>query len=243
MRTMANMTDVQAALRAVAETDRVTELARFFKTGSGEYAEGDKFIGVRVPNVRAVIKDFKDLPLAEVEKLLVSPWHEERLAALLMLVQQYRAADEAGKKAVYDIYLAHTRSINNWDLVDASAEFIVGPYLEHRSDKMSVLRNLAMSDLLWERRIAMLATFDYIRKARADEALVIAELLLHDNHDLIQKAVGWMLREIGKRVNQQTLLGFLDTHAATMPRTTLRYAIEHLPPEQRLYYMKQKEMV
>lgn len=235
--------DIKAALRSVAEPDRVTELSRFFKTGPGQYAEGDMFIGVRVPSVRTAIKPFKKIPLAEIEKLLISPWHEERLAALLLLVEQYKKADTAGRQAVYKTYLAHTKWINNWDLVDSSAEFIVGPWLENNPEKMSILQGLADSDSLWERRIAMLATLDYIRKGRADEALAIAEQLLYDKHDLIQKAVGWMLREIGKHVDRQTLLDFLDIHAATMPRTTLRYAIEHLAPEQKLYYMKRKETV
>jgi 3-methyladenine DNA glycosylase AlkD len=172
--------------------------------------------------------------------LLQSGWHEERLAASFILVAQFQKAGAANKKAIYDFYLAHTKWINNWDLVDSSAEFIVGPYLENRPEKLRVLQTLAKSKSLWERRIAMLATFDYIKKGRADEALIIAEQLLHDPHDLIQKAVGWMLRETGKRVDRQLLVAFLDGRAATMPRTTLRYAIEHLSPDQRADYLARK---
>lgn len=212
-------------------------LRRFFKAGPGEYAEGDKFLGVTVPQQRAIAKEFKDLSLAEATDLLTSEWHEERLTALFILVGQYKRGDEANKKAIYDLYLAHTKWVNNWDLVDSSSEFIVGPYLENRPEKLDVLEKLALSELLWERRIAMLATFDYIKKGRADEALIIAEQLLYDKHDLIQKAVGWMLREIGKRVDHSLLSAFLDEHAATMPRTTLRYAIEHFDPERRQHYL------
>ena len=211
---------------------------RFFKAGPGEYAEGDKFLGVNVPSTRVVAKQHKDLPLSEIEELLSSEWHEERLCVLFILVGQYARGSEVNKKAVYDFYLAHTKFINNWDLVDSSAEFIVGPYLENRPEKMEVLSKLAASESLWERRIAMLATFDYIKKGRAHEALAIAEQLLYDKHDLIQKAVGWMLREVGKRVARELLELFLDEHAAAMPRTTLRYAIEHFSPARKLHYMQ-----
>lgn len=170
--------------------------------------------------------------------MIISPWHEERLTGLFILVSRYKKGDEVTRKEIYDFYLAHTRHINNWDLVDSSAAYIVGPWLDGRSEKMRVLTKLAKSDWLWDRRIAMLATFDYINKGRADEALAIAEQLLHDNHDLIQKAVGWMLRELGKKVDRRLLAGFLDKHAATMPRTALRYAIEHFEPEQRQHYME-----
>lgn len=223
---------VRVALRA-----KIDHQPRVFKAGPGEYAEHDKFLGVSVPSIRLVAKQFAALPLTDAEQLLASEWHDERLCALFILVAQYKRGGEADKKAIYEFYMAHLVGVNNWDLVDSSAEFIVGPYLENRPEKMRVLQKLAASADLWERRIAMLATFDYIKKSRADEALVIAEQLLYDQHDLIQKAVGWMLREIGKRVSRQPLLTFLDNYAATMPRTTLRYAIEHLDPEHRRYYM------
>ncbi|MEJ0072745.1 MAG: DNA alkylation repair protein [Candidatus Saccharibacteria bacterium] len=234
---MGGIAEIRTRLRTVADSDKAAFFPRFFKAGPGEYAEGDKFLGVTVPNVRSVVKWNTDLPLTDIETLLTSEWHEERLTALLILVAQFAKGSEADRQAIYDFYLAHTGWINNWDLVDSSAEFIVGPYLENRPEKMEVLARLAASRVLWERRIAILATFDYIKKGRADEALIIAGQLLHDRHDLIQKAAGWMLRETGKRVDRGTLTAFLDKHAAVMPRTTLRYAIEHLSPEQREYYM------
>jgi len=232
----------QEALRAVAKPERVATTERFFKAYPGGYSEGDRFLGCTVPATRQVAKAFYDLPLSELDKLIVSPWHDDRLLALIILVEQYGWGDEAKQTAVYDFYIAHTANVNNWDLVDVSSEFIVGPYLEHRPQKMEVLGSLAASESLWERRIAMLATFAYIKKRQADEALIIAEQLLHDNHDLIQKAVGWMLREVGKRVDRSLLLAFLDTHAHDMPRTTLRYAIEHLQPGQRTHYMGVKSV-
>ena len=195
-----------------------------------------------MPNVRAAIKPYHDLPLRETERLLTSPWHEYRLAAVLILVGQYRRADPEQQKRIYDFYLAHTASINNWDFVDASAEHIVGPYLMDRPDQMEVLTRLAHSSSLWERRIAMLATFHYIKRGKPNEALAIIDILLHDAHDLIQKATGWMLREIGKRVDRSVLLAYLDQHAHDMPRITLRYAIEHLSPEQRAHYMAQAKL-
>lgn len=235
-----NHHDVQTALRDQADPIKAAQASRFFKTGPGQYGEGDKFLGVTVPTIRKITKDFRDLPLSEVEKLLVSDWHEDRLTALLILVWQYPRATAATQHEIYEFYLAHTTYINNWDFVDASAEHIVGPYLADKPEKMDVLQKLAHADLLWERRIAMLATFHYIRQGQADEALAIIDILLHDSHDLIRKATGWMLREIGKRVDRDVLLAYLDTHAHDMPRTTLRYAIEHLPTEQKQHYMQQK---
>jgi 3-methyladenine DNA glycosylase AlkD len=231
----------QAALRGVVQAGRAEGAMRFFKVYDGGYSENDSFLGCTVPATRMVAKQYYDMPLLELDKLIASKWHEDRLLALIILVRQYKHGSEAEQKAIYEFYLAHTTRVNNWDLVDMSAEFIVGPYLEHRPEKMEVLRRLAGSDDLWERRIAMLATFDYIKKGSADDALAIADILLYDSHDLIQKAVGWMLREIGKRVDRAPLLQFLDRHAATMPRTTLRYAIEHLSSEQKAYYMGLKK--
>ncbi|HSX43909.1 MAG TPA: DNA alkylation repair protein [Candidatus Saccharimonadales bacterium] len=229
--------DVSAALRAVATPERATANAWFFKTGPGQYGEGDQFLGVTVPQQRKVAKQFKDLPLKEVELLIMSPWHEERLTGLFVLVGQFKKADETNKKLIYEFYMSHTECVNNWDLVDSSAEYIVGPWLDNRPEKMIVLGTLASSNLLWDRRIAIIATFEYIRQGRADEALIIAKELLHDPHDLIQKAVGWMLREVGKRVDSSLLVAFLEKHAKTMPRTTLRYAIEHFSPQKRAYFL------
>lgn len=235
-----NHTDFQAALRTYIDAEKAEFLPRFFKTGPGEYSEGDKFLGVTVPNIRAAIKPYYRMPLDEVTQLLSSEWHEDRLAALLILVWQYPRADTDGKQAIYDTYMTHTHAINNWDLVDSSAEFIVGPHLANSPGKMQILTTLAHSSLLWERRIAMLATFHYIKQGQADEALTIIDILLQDSQDLIRKATGWMLREIGKRVNRQILIAYLDQHAQDMPRTTLRYAIEHLPDTQRKYYLSVK---
>ncbi len=232
--------EAQMALRAVAQPARVESTAKFFKTEPGGYSEGDKFLGVTVPVTRQVAKQFRDLSLVELDKLIRSEWHDDRLLALILLVDQYKRGGEAEQTAIYDFYMAHLANINNWDLVDTSAEFIVGPWLEHRPEKMPVLLKLTDSSSLWERRVAMLATFDYIKKGQAADALVIAEKLLHDSHDLIQKAVGWMLREIGKRVDEALLIQFLEKHAATMPRTTLRYAVERLSPSDRLRFMQMK---
>lgn len=230
--------DVSKALKAVATPERAKTNAWFFKTEPGQYGYGDKFLGVTTPDQRKIARQFRDLPVKEVEKLVTSPWHEERLTGLFILVDQFKRGSESNKKEIYDFYMSHTENINNWDLVDSSAPYIVGPWLDDKPAKMKILTKLAQSNLLWERRIAMLGTFYYINKcARADEALDIIKILKNDTHDLIQKAVGWMLREIGKRVDRQILLTFLDQNAATMPRTQLRYAIEHLSNEQRAKYM------
>lgn len=220
-------------LRAEADADDAVHLQRFFKTGPGQYGEGDRFLGVRVPVLRRLARDYRTLPADDALALLQSRWHEERLLGLLLLVGIYQRGLGDDKQAVYDAYLAHTRHINNWDLVDASAEHIVGPHVSpHRLD---VLERLARSPDLWERRIAMLATFHWIKQGQFAPALRIATLLLADRHDLIHKAVGWMLREIGKR-DRAVEKAFLQEHYRAMPRTALRYAIEHFPePERRRY--------
>lgn len=232
--------DVMQALQAHADADDALFLQGFFKTGPGQYGEGDVFIGVRVPMTRAVCKKFKDLPLKEVQKLLDSDVHEHRLAGVILLANAYAKADEPTKRQIFDLYLrnVHAGRVNNWDLVDASAEFIVGPYLAHRP--RDVLQKLARSPQLWERRVAMISTFHFIKLGDPSSTIKIAEILLYDSHDLIQKAVGWMLREMGKRVDQTLLVDFLEKHAATMPRTTLRYAIERLSSEQKADFMQRK---
>ncbi len=233
--------EVQRVLREAIDPEKAVILPRFFKAGPGEYAEGDQFLGITVPAQRVIVKKYAHrLTMGEVTRLLQSRWHEERLTALLILVAKYNKGAPATKNTIFDLYLDNTAYINNWDLVDSSAEYIVGPYLNDSDYKMKVLEKLAYSKDLWERRIAMLSTFHYIKQGRADEALVIAGILLHDSHDLIQKAVGWMLREIGKRCDQALLLAFLDQHAHNMPRTTLRYAIEHLSPDTRAHYLQLK---
>jgi 3-methyladenine DNA glycosylase AlkD len=222
------------ALRAAADPVKAEFLPHFFKTGKWEYGEGDRFIGVVVPKQRIIAGKFADLPVAEINKLLESPIHECRLTALLILVSQFRIADENIRKQIVGFYLAHTERINNWDLVDLSAEYILGIYYLDKDKK--VLYGLARSKILWERRIAMISTFWFIHENRYDDALKIAAILLADPHDLIQKAVGWMLREIGKRdlTVEET---FLDLHYRTMPRTALRYAIEKFSDAKRKHYL------
>ena len=227
---------MRAALAALADPDVATGAARYFKTGPGQYGEGDVFVGVKVPAVRGVVKRFRGLPLDEIDALLDDAEHEHRLAGVLLLVSAYPGASAE----VVDRYLAAVRRgrVNNWDLVDASSEFILGPWLlggDPQRDR-GLLRELAASDSLWERRVAVLATFDFLKHGDASTTLELAEMLLGDREDLMQKAVGWMLRETGKRVSRQALTGFLDRHAAAMPRTMLSYATEHLDPEDRARY-------
>lgn len=231
---------LETELQKHARVEDGAFLQGFFKTGSGEYGEGDRFIGVRVPATRAVCKMFKDLPLAEIKKLLASSIHEHRLAAVILLANQYPKADDIRQEAIYKTYLQalHDGSINNWDIVDSSAAQVVGKYLQDRS--RDPLAAMARSDSVWQRRVAMVSTFEYIKQGDQTTSLFIAERLLHDKHDLIQKAVGWMLREIGKRIDRKVLLEFLDKHAHEMPRTMLRYSIEHLPIEQKTHYMTQR---
>lgn len=216
-------------LRTLATEERAQGSARFFKTGKGQYGEGDKFIGVTVPDARSVAKAYKDLSLPEVETLLSSKVHEERFVALEILVIQFektvKEKNTKTQKTIVDFYLAHTDRINNWDLVDTSASYILGAYLYDKDKK--ILTKLAKSTLLWERRIAIIATHYFIRQGRFDETLALALLLRTDEHDLMHKAVGWMLREAGKK-DEKALCNFLDQYAPTLPRTTLRYAIERL---------------
>jgi 3-methyladenine DNA glycosylase AlkD len=226
--------ELQARLRSLGSPGDAAFLARFFKTGPGQYGEGDVFIGVRVPVIRQVAKEFRHLPLPEVECLLHSTIHEERLAALVILVVQAAKADAQTKKDIYDLYLANTKYVNNWDLVDLSAPQIVGGYLEIRSRKP--LDRLAKSASLWERRISVLATHWFIRHGEFADTIRIAEILLADEEDLIHKALGWMLREVGKR-DGAVLEEFLGEHCRAMPRTMLRYAIERFPEEKRRKYM------
>lgn len=232
--------DVKNALMRYASDSDALFLQRFFKTGEGQYGAGDVFIGVRVPMTRKVCIEFKDLPLVEIKVLLQSPVHEHRLAAVLLMTYQFERAQEVEQKRIFDAYLVALDQgyINNWDIVDTSAEFIVGEYLWARSRKL--LYELAKSKDVWHRRVAVLSSFAFIKKGDPSTTLELAEVLLHDPHDLIQKAVGWMLREIGKRIDRQILLDFLERHATAMPRTMLRYAIEHLTIEQKMYFMKKQ---
>ncbi|MFF1573366.1 DNA alkylation repair protein [Leifsonia sp. NPDC058292] len=244
--TPASAQDVMDALAEIADPGDAEFLQRFFKTGPGQYGAGDVFIGVRVPATRGVVKRFAALPPAEVDKLLDSEVHEHRLAGLLILDRLFAAAsaprvdDQTEQKRIADFYLAAVRRgrVNNWDLVDSSAEFVLGEYLFTRP--RDLLFELARSESVWERRVAVLSTFAFIKHGDASTTLALAERLLDDPEDLMHKAVGWMLREVGKRVDRGELLGFLDEHAPRMPRTMLSYATEHLAPEQRADYRSRR---
>lgn len=234
--------DVREALGAAADPADAVFLQRFFKTGPGQYGEGDVFIGVRVPATRAIAKRFSGLSFEELGELLRSEVHEHRLAALLVLVGQFarasrlRTRDDELRERCAAFYLAAVRSgrVNNWDLVDGSAEFILGEYLCDRPRRL--LFRLAESPVLWERRVAILSSFAFIKRGDASTTLQLAEMLLGDREDLMHKAVGWMLREAGKRVDPALLTGFLDANAARMPRTALSYATEHLDAGTRAAY-------
>jgi 3-methyladenine DNA glycosylase AlkD len=217
-------------LAAAADPDRAHNLAWFFKTGKGQYGEGDHFIGITVPVLRRIARRYRHLPLSDVEKLLASRTHEYRFTALEILVAQYEAGDAATKQAIYNFYLKNIRCVNNWDLVDTSAPYIVGEHLLSRP--RGILNGLAKSRNVWERRIAILATMPFTRAGDLADTFAIAALLLGDEHDLIHKAVGWMLREAGKQ-SMPDLLRFLKQNYSRIPRTSLRYAIERLPEPQR----------
>ncbi|MFC6014277.1 DNA alkylation repair protein [Nocardia lasii] len=233
---------VRKALAEAADPTDAHNLQRFFKTGPGEYGEGDIFLGVRVPATRRIAKQFAALPLAQIDELLDSPLHEERLAALFILNARFAAAskprtrDDEAREEMVELYLAAVRRgrVNNWDLVDASAEHIVGPWLLDRD--RSLLFELAQQDSLWERRVALLSTFAFIKADDPSTTLELAQVLRDDRRDLIQKALGWMLREVGKRVDQTALTDYLDRNAPDLGRTALSYATEHLSPEQRATY-------
>ncbi|MEN9647716.1 MAG: hypothetical protein RLY57_520 [Candidatus Parcubacteria bacterium] len=226
--------DVAYALNASASPKKAAEATRFFKVYKGAYGYGDTFIGITIPEQRSVAKTFKNLSLVEVEKLLRSHIHEYRMTALLILVIQYEKADEMGRARIVRSYIKNVSKVNNWDLVDASAPYILGAYIEKNS--RDILYTYAVSTSLWKRRIAIVATQYLIRKGEFTDTLKISELLLCDSQDLIHKAAGWMLREVGKK-DIKALKGFLDTHVTRMPRTMLRYAIERLSPFERKHYM------
>lgn len=234
---MMTLTDLRATVRRLADPARAVGARRFFKTGPGDYGEGDQFLGVTVPQIRSLLPASDALTEAEVLVLLHSEWHEERLLAALVLVRRFAKAvrDEARRERIVRLYLANTAAINNWDLVDSSAPQILGVWLLRR--ERSVLRRLAESRSLWEQRIAILATQAFIRDGQFGDTLSLCEHFLRHPHDLMHKACGWMLREVGKR-DEAVLKGFLDQHAARMPRTMLRYAIEKLAEAERKHYLR-----
>jgi 3-methyladenine DNA glycosylase AlkD len=226
-------------LRALANPADAKFLQRFFRTGPGEYGEGDRFLGIRVPDTRKVARDMSGMPLDQVVLLLESPWHEARLLAVIILGDAYEHGTAAERDAIFRLYLRNATRINNWDLVDVSAPNVVGAHLATRP--RAKLDRLARSRNLWERRIAIVSTAHFIRNGELDDTLRISRVLMNDPHDLIHKAVGWMLREVGKR-DRAPLVAFLDEHAHEMPRTMLRYAIEHFSPAERRRYMDARRL-
>lgn len=230
------MSDIKEELQSLKNSKQAKVLQRFFKTGIGEYGEGDIFLGIKVPILRQTAKKYFDINIKEVEDLLKSEIHEYRLVALFILVKKYELSkNESDREKIFKIYIKNKKYINNWDLVDLSAPNIVGNYLLNKDRK--ILYDFAKSDHLWTRRIAMLTCFAFIKNGESKDALKIAEILLHDKHDLIHKAVGWMLRELGKRVSQDIEEQFLKKYYRQMPRTMLRYAIERFSDKKKRFYM------
>jgi 3-methyladenine DNA glycosylase AlkD len=225
---------VKAELEKLSDPERAMKLQGFFKTGEGEYGEGDKFLGVRVPDQRRIAKKYRSIPLTDVLELIRSRIHEHRLTALFILTEQFNKGDEEARRRIVDLYLSNTAYVNNWDLVDSSAHKILGEWLADKSRR--VLYELAGSESLWERRISIISTFAFINRGDLVDALALAGALVDDGHDLIHKASGWVLREVGKK-DQSVLEEFLLEHYRKMPRTMLRYAIERLPEERRRFYM------
>lgn len=221
-------------LDSLSNKERAEVSQRFFKTGKGEYGEGDIFIGLTMPQIRKITKKYTNLSVPKIQELIKSKIHEHRMVALLILVEKYKKANEKDKENIFSFYLKNTKHINNWDLIDLSAPNIVGDFLFDKDKK--ILYNFANSEDLWEKRISILSTFTFIRKDEFGDALAISEILLPDTHDLIHKAIGWMLREIGKR-DQEKLESFLKFHYKNIPRTTLRYAIERFPEDKRKKYL------
>ena len=226
---------IQRELESLADPGHAAILLRFFQTGPGEYGEGNRFRGIRVPVLRKIAKKYRDLPLPEAGRLLQSGFHDDRLLALLILIHQYYQGEGSARDAIHRLYLAHARLVNNWDLVDASAPHLLGHYLQDRPK--GLLTRLAASGVLWERRMAVMATFSFIKLGDFDETCRIARILLNDPEDLIHKAVGWMLREVGKR-DVAVAEAFLQAHYRQMPRTMLRYAIERFPAARRQAYLR-----
>lgn len=245
---MAKIADkIILTLKKAANPQKAQHSQRFFKTAKGEYGEGDLFLGVTVPQVRSIVKQYKNqVKIEDLADLLINPYHEVRLSALLLLVELFKGArTQTAKKQIVDFYLAHSAYVNSWDLVDLSADKILGQYLLEKNQNKplqkvpSLLINLAKSEMLWERRIAVLSTFAFIRAGEFLPTLKLAKILLYDQEDLIHKAVGWLLREVGKR-DEKSLINFLDQYTLQMPRTMLRYAIEKLPENKRQFYLNKK---
>lgn len=222
-------------LQALSNAEKREIFPRFFKAGKGEYGEGDRFLGVTVPNIRAIAKLHKDISIEEIRELIRSEWHEVRLCALIIMVEKSKKKDEALRKELFNLYLSQTKRINNWDLVDLSCRFIIGEYLLDKS--RDILYQLAQSSLLWDNRIAIVSTYAFIRKGQLEDTYALSDLMMQHPHDLMHKAIGWMLREAGKR-NPERLYDYVMSHRADMPRTMLRYAIEKFSPKERTILMK-----
>ena len=222
-------------LQALSDAEKREIFPKFFKAGKGEYGEGDRFLGVTVPNIRAIAKLHKDISIEEIRELIQSEWHEVRLCALIIMVEKSKKKDEALRKELFNLYLSQTKRINNWDLVDLSCRFIIGEYLLDKS--RDILYHLAQSPLLWDNRIAIVSTYAFIRKGQLEDTYALSDLMMHHPHDLMHKAIGWMLREAGKR-NPERLYDYVMSHRADMPRTMLRYAIEKFSPKERAILMK-----
>lgn len=234
-----NSSELLREVKRLSTKERAWASARFFKTGKGEYGEGDRFRGLTMGEQRKLAKIYRNLDFSGVEKLLESPWHEERMIGLLILVLRYETAkDDAVKKKTFDFYVAHRSAINNWDLVDVTTPNIVGDFLLRRKDR-AILYEWAQSRSLWERRMAILATYRFIRSGDVADTIAFSEMLLCDTEDLIHKAVGWMLREVGKR-DKTVLVRFLERYAVRMPRTMLRYAIEKFGNDERKRFLAMK---
>ena len=226
---------ITSELQALSDDEKREIFPKFFKAGKGEYGEGDRFLGVTVPNIRAIAKQYKNVSLNEIRELMQSEWHEVRLCALLIMVEKSKKKDEALRQQLFDLYLSQTDRINNWDLVDLSCRFIVGEYLLDKS--RDTLYQLAQNPLLWDNRIAIVSTYAFIRKGQLEDTYALSDLMMHHPHDLMHKAIGWMLREAGKR-DANRLYNYVMNHRADMPRTMLRYAIEKFSPAERSILMK-----
>ena len=226
---------ITSELQALSNAEKREIFPKFFKAGKGEYGEGDRFLGVTVPNIRAIAKLHKDISIEEIRDLIQSEWHEVRLCALIIMVEKSKKKDEALRQQLFDLYLSQTDRINNWDLVDLSCRFIIGEYLLDKS--RDILYQLAQSPLLWDNRIAIVSTYAFIRKGQLEDTYALSDLMMQHPHDLMHKAIGWMLREAGKR-NPERLYDYVMSHRADMPRTMLRYAIEKFSPKERTILMK-----
>ncbi len=231
------LSEFLADFKALANEEKAACSAWFFKTGPGQYGEGDVFLGITVPDQRKIVKKYwRELSLKDVQKLLDSKYHEHRLSGLFILVEMFKKTEKDERKKIFEFYLKNATKVNNWDLVDSSAPQIVGHYLLDKTNERKVLYSLVKSANLWEKRISIVATWQFIRNGQLKDTLQISKLLLSDSHDLIHKAVGWMLRELGKK-DEGLLVEFLEKYRQKMPRTMLRYAIEKFSKERRLYFM------